>query len=288
MKKSNLLTGMVRRYTEHEVGRAAASLTYYILFALFPFLMIICATLSYSQILDMLSGKMSTIVPMQVLEVVVSYIQHVEEHGVRHLFLLGSALMLWSVFRAIATLMSAMNKAWGIDPGSGKLGKMVAKQLGLTVFVTLCMFLLIAFVALNTRMIRFFTNPTPGEMMFIRLWGYVRYFLVFAVMYIILSALFRHGPTKELTLSQVFPGVAFSLACWICFSVLFGWYASNVANYSNIYGPLGTIIVLLIWINLSSLFMLLGCELNAVIDQKRRLRRHKKESENSAATPDSD
>jgi len=285
-KKANPLTSVVRRYTEHEVGRAAASLTYYILFALFPFLMIICATVSYSQILDMLSGRIATLIPMQVLEIVSSYIQHVEEHGVSHLLLLGALLMLWSVFRAIATLMSAMNKAWGISPASGNLGKMVLKQLGLTVFVTLCMFLLIAFLALNTRMIKFFTDPTPGEMMFIRLWGYVRYFLVFAVMYIIVSALFRHGPSRELTLGQVFPGVAFSLTCWIGLSMLFGWYASNVANYSNVYGPLGTIIVLLIWINLSSMSMLLGCEFNAIFDARRRLRRQSKEKNESKEQTD--
>lgn len=274
MKRTGFFKSIIRRYTEHEVGRAAASLTYFILFALFPFLLIVCAMLSYSEVIEIFSGDLASVIPAQVVDIIGSYIQHVEEYGVGHLLWAGFLLMLWSIYRAIATIVSAMNKAWDIRPGPN-ITKSLLRQLGLTVFATLCLFLLVAFVALNTSLIRLVTDPSPAAAVFIRFWGYLRLPLMIGTLYAVLSALFRHAPERELTLSQVFPGVAFSLVCWTGLSYVFAWYASNVANYSNIYGPLGTIIVLLLWINLGSLSMLLGSEFNAIMDEKRRAKRKK-------------
>ena len=68
------------------------------------------------------------------------------------------------------------------------------------------------------------------------------------------------------------PGVLFSLISWFLLSFFFAWYAANIANYTNIYGSLSTIIVLLIWLNLGSLSIILGSEMNSLIDERRRQR----------------
>ena len=56
----------------------------------------------------------------------------------------------------------------------------------------------------------------------------------------------------------------------VIFSMLFSWYAANFANYNGTYGSLGAVIGFLTWMWLSSTIVLVGAELNAVIEDAGR------------------
>ncbi|MBR6812836.1 MAG: YihY/virulence factor BrkB family protein, partial [Oscillospiraceae bacterium] len=148
MRKNSLLSQILKRYTEHEISRAAASLTYYLVFALFPFLVVLCACISRSDILSFLSTGLTGLVPKQVLQLITAYIEHIERQRSSSLILWGAALMLWSFYRAVTAICSAMNKAWGT-----KQSKNIIKNLlhtgGLTLFLTLSILLFIAALTFN-------------------------------------------------------------------------------------------------------------------------------------------
>ncbi len=267
MRKNSLLSQILKRYTEHEINRAAASLTYYLVFALFPFLVVLCACISRSDILSFLSTGLSGLVPRQVLQLVTSYIEHIERQSSAKLILWGAALMLWSFYRAVTAICSAMNKAWDAKRSKGVINTALHTG-GLTVFLALSILLFIAVLTLNERTSRLITYLFPQSCAFIGLWHFLRYPLLAFTLFFILCALFRYGSSKELTLRQVLPGVLFSLLCWFFTSLLYAWYAANLADYSNIYGSLGAVIVLLLWLQLGSMALILGAELNALIWQK--------------------
>lgn len=63
---------------------------------------------------------------------------------------------------------------------------------------------------------------------------------------------------------DIVPGTLFAVIGWHLVSVGFSYYVS-VADYSIIYGNLGTIVILMIWMYLSSLMILIGGEVNAII-----------------------
>jgi membrane protein len=52
---------------------------------------------------------------------------------------------------------------------------------------------------------------------------------------------------------------------WILVSLLFGEYVTNLSGYNKIYGSMGTIIVLMVWLYLTSFALLIGGELNAIL-----------------------
>ena len=53
-------------------------------------------------------------------------------------------------------------------------------------------------------------------------------------------------------------------------SVGFGYYVNNFGNYNKLYGSIGTLIVIMLWIYFNSLILILGFELNASIDNAKR------------------
>lgn len=74
----------------------------------------------------------------------------------------------------------------------------------------------------------------------------------------------------------MWPGALVFVPLWILFSVLFSQYVNNMGNFSKIYGPMGAITILMIWLYLTSFALLVGGEVNALLlslNPSRRLRR---------------
>lgn len=66
----------------------------------------------------------------------------------------------------------------------------------------------------------------------------------------------------DLSLREALPGAVFTTLGWILSSNIFSYYVNNFGNYSNTYGSLVGVILLIIWLYLTSLLIILGGELN--------------------------
>ncbi len=79
----------------------------------------------------------------------------------------------------------------------------------------------------------------------------------------VLAAVYRFGLPLRPRWRAVLPGAAFATATWFVSTLFFGIYVTRFANYSRVYGSLGTGVVLLLWLFLTALAVLCGAELNA-------------------------
>ena len=64
----------------------------------------------------------------------------------------------------------------------------------------------------------------------------------------------------------------------MCLSWLYAWYVEHIAHYSLLYGSIGTVIVLLIWLNLSAMSLIMGAEVNGTLMSLRKDRSEKAET----------
>jgi membrane protein len=78
---------------------------------------------------------------------------------------------------------------------------------------------------------------------------------------------FSHVPLIRATL----PGAIVATVMWFVTTLLFGWYVTRFANYSEVYGSLGAGIALLFWLYIISLSVLCGAEFNAQLDKERAI-----------------
>jgi membrane protein len=62
---------------------------------------------------------------------------------------------------------------------------------------------------------------------------------------------------------EVVPGAVIASLGWVIVSIAFSYYIDNFGNYSKVYGSLGGIIALLMWLYVSSIIILMGAEINA-------------------------
>jgi len=89
----------------------------------------------------------------------------------------------------------------------------------------------------------------------------VRYLLAFAAIVLAAAMLYRMGPNERIRV--VWPGALLATILWLFGILGFGWYVRHIANYNVLYGSIGALIALVVWMYVLSVIALFGCEFNA-------------------------
>ncbi|HEY9882032.1 MAG TPA: YhjD/YihY/BrkB family envelope integrity protein, partial [Thermosynechococcaceae cyanobacterium] len=87
--------------------------------------------------------------------------------------------------------------------------------------------------------------------------------------------IYRFGPSRWTVGTPILPGAILAAIFWAVLSGLFRFYVTHFGSYNRAYGVIGAVIVLLLWLYLSSLVMLIGAQLNVTVGaaMQRRSRR---------------
>jgi membrane protein len=170
------------------------------------------------------------------------------------------ALALWSSRAGVGALMGGLNAIAGAAPRNGLWHAVVA--LSLTVcLVTLAIVALLAVVV------------APVILAFIPLAGStawlleaLRWLIALSVLLLALGLLYRFGPSRRAQRGRWFTvGAACVVVMWIGASAGLSYYLTNFASYNGVYGSIGAVIGMLLWLYLSAFLILLGAVLNSII-----------------------
>jgi len=92
-----------------------------------------------------------------------------------------------------------------------------------------------------------------------------RWLIIVALILFSISILFHFGPAVQRKLRFISAGSSLATILLITTSVIFAYYINNFGQYNKLYGSIGTLIVIMLWIYINSLILLIGFELNASI-----------------------
>jgi membrane protein len=90
-----------------------------------------------------------------------------------------------------------------------------------------------------------------------------RYVIALVTVVLVTGLLYYFGPNEPIKLRKVWPGALVATFFWALTTGVFAWYVRNIANYNVMYGSIGAVIALLVWMYLLAVIALLGCEFNA-------------------------
>ena len=134
-----------------------------------------------------------------------------------------------------------------------------------TILLIATLFLTIAVSAVGRHALEFIANYIYLSNAVITLWSRLRFVGLGAVLFVMIALLYALALDERHMTRGIWPGVLASLAAWIGLSMLFSLYVEHAANYSVIYGSIGAIIVLLLWLYLSASMLIMGAEFNSVL-----------------------
>lgn len=101
----------------------------------------------------------------------------------------------------------------------------------------------------------------------IDLWRVLGFPIALGIVAIAFAMIYRYGASKRTKDTPIFPGAILAAISWAIASLIFRLYVSHIGIYSKIYGAVGTAIVLMLWLYLSSLVMLIGEQINVILGE---------------------
>ena len=274
LKQTVLL--LIRNYVQHNVGKNAAALAYYLLFAIFP-LLIFASNLLGLLKLDVFSitQTLSNFLPKDIVGLIESYLEYIS-HTSGHLLLWFSLVFsIWFPMRAVKGLMDDVRLAHHLSKPPNSL-KYRLRQLIYTVVFLVVIILTLALSTLGEHVLgyigRLLPEYTPRISGFIPdFWQYLRFIPMALLMFAALGALYALSMDKRPPIKQILPGIIAALISWMVVSIGFSFYVENFAHYSLIYGTMGAMIVLLMWLYMTALVLILGAEFNAALTKIRSM-----------------
>lgn len=94
-----------------------------------------------------------------------------------------------------------------------------------------------------------------------------RYAIALGATVLVTGLLYYFGPNRPMKLKRVWYGAFLATFLWALATSGFAWYVRNIANYNVMYGSIGAVIAMLVWMYLLAIIALLGCEFNAERDR---------------------
>ncbi len=255
-----------------DVQGISAQLTYYLILSLFPFLIFIMTLIGYAHIsVEDKIRDLEQIMPAEAISIIEEILKDVAEGRSQALLSFGMLATLWAASKGINAIIKGLNRAYDIEE-SRVFWKIRGIAFLATLFIGLVVLLSILLLVLGTWLKTqvFLLLDLPYG--FQKIWDLLQYAVPLFVMFLVFTLLYWIAPSRRLTLKEVMPGAMFATLGWIITSILFSVYVNQFSNFTETYGSLGGVMVLLIWLYISSIIILAGGEINAIL-MKRSLKR---------------
>lgn len=246
----------------------AAQLAYYFFFSLFPTLLFLVAIASYfpvATLIDDLFRTVGGLMPPEALKIITDQILKISESEDAGLLTLGMLLAVSSSSAAMVAIIDTVNRAYDVEEGRPWWRvRLTAVLLTLAVAA----FILVSFALI-------IVGPTVATTLAARLhlgaafewtWKIVQWPVVFSLTSASMALIYYFAPDVEQDWVWLTPGAILATALWLLMSFVFKYYVGNWGNYTETYGVIGAVMILLLWFYITGLVILLGAELNAEIE----------------------
>lgn len=263
------LDQLIFKLIDDGIVAVASQQTYFLILSLFPFIILILNIISFTPIIDPnILSKIIYYLPDATQDIINGFVNDISIGSSQGLLSISAFLGIWTASSGIKAVMRAINKAYGYEEKRSffKLKFLsILFTIALLILITLVFLTLVFGKTLGNMLFTFFGI----EKFFLILWRYLRIIIPLLYMIFTFALLYKYSPCvknrKSIKLRETLPGAIFTTLGWMIISILFSYYVDNFGRYAITYGSLVGVILLLIWLFISSFIIILGGEVNAIL-----------------------
>jgi membrane protein len=253
----------------HRVLAIAAGVTFYALLAIFPAIAAIVAL--YGLFADTHTivtqvNSMAGVLPGGAIAVIGDQVGRIVSRPSSSLgftFIVSLLISLWSANAGMKAMFDALNVVYNAEERRSFI-----KLNAVSVAFTLAAIALLLAATASVVVVPIVLNALPMESLIAPALGYTRWPLLLILIGLGLSVIYRFGPDREHAQWRwISWGSTLAAIAWLAASLLFSWYAANFGSYNETYGSLGAVIGFMTWMWLSGIVVLLGAEIDAVMER---------------------
>ncbi len=175
---------------------------------------------------------------------------------------LGILVSLWSANAGTKSLFTGIDIAYETKNDRGFI-----KQNALTLLFTLgsilTLIISLTLIVIFPAIVHAIGLPDNIESLI----NWLRWPLLAGIVILVVSLIYKYAPFRKAPKFRwVFIGAAVATLVWLIASWGFSYYVSNFGNYGEMYGSISAVVILLLWLFITSFIILLGAELNAAVE----------------------
>ncbi len=279
--------GSISHVSENNLALVSAGVAFFAMLSLFPALAALIAVLGLisdpavvivqlEELRDLLPNDVYEIINAQVVALVTARSETLGWAGLLSVF-----FALWSARAGVGAMIIGLNSV------CGERNRNVAHHYVRALLITLVL-VAVGIVALLSLVV------APVILAFFPLGGMgavavdlVRWVVGVAVIVIGVGVLYRFGPNRSARprVRWLSAGAVLAVVSWVILSVGFSYYVTNFGNYNQVYGSIGAVIAMLVWLWISSFLVLFGAALNVQIEAVRQPMQRADRRKGEAAPP---
>jgi len=250
----------------------AKGAAYSMVLAFFPTLMLLTTALAGTQTTSQLaleiSHALNRVLPPTSRQLALPYFSGDQEHPLK-LILAAASIGLFAATGVTGSFIQGFRAAYRLKY-DWTIWHEEGLALGLVFMAGTPMLAATAMVVFGQQVQNWMLQRTEYTFAVLLAWAALRWIFAVSTGTLVVAIMYYLGPNCEDRFTRVLPGAMLATIAWLLASSGFGWYVKNMAVYSGIYGNLGTMIALMIWMYLGAVIVLIGCQFNAVRERKRR------------------
>ena len=257
-----------RAIYENDCLGSAGELAYFWFLAMFPALLFVVALASsfpvQHQIYVIVEG-LARVAPGDVLVLVREQLVQIAQGPPRGLLVLSLLGALWSSSSAMTSIIETLNQAYHVKEHR-PWWRVRLLAVGLTVVLTAFGLAAIGLMLAGPTLAHQLENSLRVPRRFAWFWAIAEWPIVFGLMVTAIGCVYQFAPAVRRRRKWMTPGSIVATVVWIIASLGLDWYAARLGDYQRTYGAIGGVIVVLLWLYASGVAILVGAELNAVIE----------------------
>ena len=267
----NILKDAIKTFTVTRANQASASLAYYIIFSLFPLLLVLISAGSYFLNSEQVYLKVSQLIQQSIPDsypwISQNLRQILEQRGA--VGIIGLITLMWAASGGFTSLAYNINLAWLEAPQRNFFqGRLVALEMiaGIS-----GLFFLSIILDWMFNLLRVFNIPF-ASLMQVDFWRWFSSIFSWLTIFLLFFALYYWVPTVNVTGKAAFWSALFSSVAWEFSTALFSIYVrSRFARYELLYGSVGALVAFLFLIYILATITLFGAHLASALDRKQKL-----------------
>ncbi|ASY50380.1 YihY/virulence factor BrkB family protein [Clostridium perfringens] len=266
------LVMFIKKIGDDDIFALGAQLAYYMVLSFIPFLMFLMTLVGFSHLnSDAVLNLLSNVMPTEAFNLIQSTVIEIVDREQTGLLWISIALAIWVSSSGFKAVIKGLNKAYGVKETRSYI-KLKLISMIYTILLALIVIATLFLFVFGDVIGDFFMKVLEHPELIYYIWNILRYVVVILIMILFFMFLYNATPCVRLGWLEVIPGAVITTLGWISISYIFAYYVNNFSNYSRLYGSLGAVFMFMTWMFITSMILILGGEINAVLAEKNRLK----------------
>lgn len=245
----------------------ASEAAFFIVISLVPSILLVLTLIQFTPVTE--SNILTAVVevfPSNINLLVVSIVEEVYSKSTT-VIPITAVMAMWSASRGVLSIASGLSWIYKVEEKKNYVYNRIRATI-YTLFFVIAIVLSLVVLVFGNKISFFVARHIPLVQHIIDLVIQLRVLVAIMILVLIFMAAYKILPYGNSSIKQQFPGALFAAVGWLGCSLVFSIYVDFFDGFSNMYGSLTTLVLIMLWLYFCMYFMLIGARINVYIEER--------------------